>query len=86
MSNKTFYYFKILLKHKKKSMKLVGYLTLFFVKLIHQSCLTAVITILSEFSSCSSEIFDEILLFPYFIVDNCLQIYALPKSTDMNKV
>ena len=45
-----------------------------------------VVGILSEASKCSSEIFDEIFLFLYFILDNnCSQMYVLPKTDDMNK-
>ena len=46
----------------------------------------AVVAILRDVSRCSSEIFDEILFFQYFILDNCSQMYILPKSYDMNKV
>lgn len=61
-----------LLKHKKsnKSMKIVGYLTLFFVKLMHWSGIVEVVTILSELSRCLLEISHEILLFPYFILES----------------
>jgi len=46
-----------------------------------------VAAILREFSSCSSEIFDEILLFLCFILENiCSQMYVLPKGNDTNKV
>jgi len=40
------------------------------VKLTHESGLMAVAAILSKVSRCSSEIFDSILLFQYFILDN----------------
>jgi len=41
-----------------------------FLKLMHQSGLMDVAAILSELSRCSSEIFDEVLLFPCFILEN----------------
>jgi len=45
------------------------------------------VAILSEFSRCLPEIFDEILLFLCFILDNnCSQVYILLKSGNMNKV
>ena len=40
-----------------------GIFDLVFVKLTHQSGLMALVAILSEVSRCSSEIFDEILLY-----------------------
>ena len=47
----------------------------------------SVAAILSEFSKCSSEIFDEIVVFLCFILENsCSQMYVLPKSNDVNKV
>lgn len=47
----------------------------------------AVVAVLSEFSRCSSEIFAVSLLFLYFILDNsCLQMYVLPKISDVNEV
>ena len=56
------------------------------VKLAHQSGLMAVVAILSEFSRCSSEIFDEILLFLSFILENInSEIYVMPKRNVMNK-
>jgi len=53
-----------------RNIELSGMVDLVFVKLMHQSDSVAVLVILSEFSRCSSEIFDEILLFLYFIFDN----------------
>mgnify|MGYP001855700617 CR=1 FL=1 len=54
-------------------------------KMCHHG-LMAVIAALSELSRCSSEIFDEILLFLYFTVDSCSQMCILPKSNDLNEV
>jgi len=45
--------------------------------------LMEVASILNELSRCLSEIFDEILLFLHFILENsCSEMYALPKSDD----
>ena len=49
----------------------------------NQSGSVAVIAIRSEISRCSSENYDEILLFLYSILDS--QMYMLPKSSDMNE-
>jgi len=55
-----------------------------FVKLTHQSFSMEVVAILSKSSRCLSRIFDDILLFLYFILENsCSQKYLLPKSNDM---
>jgi len=54
---------------------------LVFVKLTH-----AEVTNLSEVSRGSSEIFEEILFFLCFSLDNCSQMYVLPKTDDMNEV
>lgn len=44
-----------------------------------------VVAIFNPFSKWSSEIFDEILHFLYFIPENiCSQMYILPTSDDMN--
>ena len=57
-----------------------------FAKLVHHPGSVAVAAILSELSRCSSEIFDGVLFFLFFILDNnCSQMYVLPKSDDMNK-
>lgn len=70
-----------------KNMKLVGYLTLIFVKLMYRSGSMEAVSILSEFSRCLSEISREILLFLYFITEkSCSQSCVLPKSDDVNKV
>ena len=59
---------------------------LVFVKPMYQTGSMAVVAIRREFSVYSSEIFDEIFLFLYFILDNnCSQMYVLPKSDDVNK-
>ena len=57
------------------------------MKLEKRDGLMAVVAIPSEFSRCLSEIFDEVLLFLCFILDNDFsQMYVLPKSNDMNKI
>ncbi len=53
-----------------------------FVILMHQTGSVAVAAILSELSRCLPEIFIEILLLLYFILENsCSQMDALPKVT-----
>lgn len=60
--------------------------TLFFVKLTHQAGLMAVFAVLSELSMFSVEIFDEIFLLLYFILENnSSRMCVLPKSDDTNK-
>jgi len=55
------------------------------VKLLHQFGLVEVVAVLTEFSICLSEIFDEILFFLYLILENSRsQMYVLSKSYDMN--
>jgi len=47
----------------------------------------AVAAVLSESSRYLSEIFDEILLFLWFIIENiCSQMYVLQENNGMNKV
>ena len=54
---------------------------------MHQTDSIAAVAILSEFSRYSSEIFDEILLFLCFILDNnWSQMYILLKTDEVNKV
>jgi len=46
----------------------------------------AVVAILSELSRCSIEVFDEILLFLCYILENsCSHMYILPKSNDIRR-
>lgn len=60
---------------------LVIYLTLFFVKVMPQSGSMEVVAT-SYFSRSSSKIFDENLLFLYFILENShSQMYVLPKTS-----
>lgn len=64
----------------------MGNLTLFFVKLMHQSVSVAVVAILSEFSKCSVDICNEILHFLYFILQNsCLYTHVMPKNDDTSQ-
>jgi len=59
-------------------------LNLVLVKLMHQAVLVEVVAILTKFSRCSSEFFDEILLFLCFILENiCSEMYVLPLSEDI---
>jgi len=52
-----------------------------------QSDSVAMVAILSELSRYLSEIFDEMLLFLYFILqNNCSSMHALPNSDDLNKM
>ena len=91
-SNKTLLLLLLLLKQKEmennKNVKLVGCLTLFFVKQMHLGCLMAVVAVHWRWTArCSSEIFDETFLFLCFILhNNCPQMYVLPKSDEINKV
>lgn len=56
------------------------------MKLMRWSGLMEVVAIRSELSRCLSEVFDEILLFLCFILENsCSQMYVLPKRDDVNK-
>ncbi|MEQ5385700.1 hypothetical protein [Providencia alcalifaciens] len=56
------------------------------MKLTHQSGLMALVAILSGLSGCSVEIFDEILLYLCFIIQNsCSQVDVLQESNDTNK-
>lgn len=67
-----------LLKHffRVKKHKTSGIFVLVFVKLLHHYDLMEVAAILSEFSRCSSDIFDEVLLFLCFSLENsCSQLY-----------
>ena len=57
-------------KRGQQNHKTSGMFDLDFLKLMHQSGLMDVAAILSELSRCSSEIFDEVLLFPCFILEN----------------
>jgi len=51
---------------------------------MHQAVLVEVVAILTKFSRCSSEFFDEILLFLCFILENiCSEMYVLPLSEDI---
>jgi len=51
------------------------------VKLMRWSGLMEVVAIRSELSRCLSEVFDEILLFLCFILENSYsQMYVLPKT------
>ena len=66
ITDKTFYNTYFLLKHiknKQQKRKTRRMCDLVFVKLTSQSGLMAVAAVLCEFFRCSSEIFDEILLF-----------------------
>lgn len=48
---------------------------------MHQTGSMKVVTIPHELSRCSSDIFDLILVFPCFILENrSLQMYILPKA------
>lgn len=59
---------------------------LVFEKLMLHAGSMAVVATPREFSGYSSEIFDEIFLFPCFIRDNnCSQMCILSKTDDMNK-
>jgi len=51
---------------------------------MHQSGLMEEVAILSVFTRCSSEVFDKILFFLYFILENNYsKMYLLPKRDDM---
>ena len=61
---------------KVQKHKTSGISVLAFVKLMHHSDLMEVAAVLSEFSRCWSDIFDEILLFLCFNLENsCPQLY-----------
>ena len=84
--NFLFNYIKKNIKKRATKHKTRGICGLVFVKLTHQSFSMVVAAILIELSKCSSEIFDLILLFLCFILENsCSQMYLLPKSS-MNMV
>ena len=54
---------------------------LVFVKSTHQPCSVVMPAILSEFSRCSSEIFDAVLLYQSFILEKIfLEMYVLLKA------
>jgi len=57
-----------------------------FMKQTHQPGSKAVAAILSELSMGSSEIFDDILFFLCFTLENsCSQIYVVPKCNGTNR-
>lgn len=83
ITDKTFYNTYFLLKHiqnKQQKRKTRRMCDLVFVKLTSQSGLMAVAAVLHEFSRCSSEVCDAILLFLCFILEKSYsQMYVLQK-------
>jgi len=69
-----------MLKKEQQRHKASGTFDPVFVKLSYPSGFLAVVAIHSEVTWVSSEIFDEILLFIYFILNSFSQMYILLKK------